>query len=74
MEQWRGDSLANQERIAGTKLLLMGSKAFRAERLPTEVALKIDEGIARSMTILVAEAWAHAGFTKTTFIQRAIET
>ena len=48
--------MANQERIAGTKLLLMGSKAFRAEQLPTEVALKIDEGIARNMTILVAEA------------------
>ena len=35
-----GGSLANQERIAGAKLLLMGSKAFRAERLPTEVALR----------------------------------
>jgi len=34
----------------------MGSKAFRAERLPTEVVLKIDEAIARNMTILVAEA------------------
>ena len=51
-----GGSLANQERIAGTKLLLMGSKAFRAEQLPTEVALKIDEAISRNMTILVAEA------------------
>jgi len=34
----------------------MGSKAFRAERLPPEVALKIDEAIARNMTILVGEA------------------
>jgi len=48
--------VANRERLAGTKLLLMGSKAFRAERLPVEVALRIDEGIARSMTILVGEA------------------
>jgi hypothetical protein len=34
----------------------MGSKAFRAEKLPTEVASKIDEAIARNMTILVGEA------------------
>jgi hypothetical protein len=34
----------------------MGSKAFRAERLPAEVAEKIDEAIARKMTILVGEA------------------
>jgi hypothetical protein len=34
----------------------MGSKAFRTERLPNEVASKIDEAIARNMTILVAEA------------------
>lgn len=48
--------MANQERLAGTKLLLMGSKAFRAERLLAEVASKIDEAIARNMTILVGEA------------------
>jgi hypothetical protein len=48
--------VANQERLAGTKLLLMGSEAFRAERLPAEVASKIDEAIARNMTILVGEA------------------
>jgi hypothetical protein len=48
--------VANQERLAGTKLLLMGSKAFRAERLPAEAALRIDEAIARNMTILVGEA------------------
>jgi hypothetical protein len=46
----------NQERLVGSKLLLMGSKAFRAKRLPTEVAEKIDEAIARNMTILVGEA------------------
>jgi hypothetical protein len=48
--------VANRERLVGTKLLLMGSKAFRAERLPVEVASKIDEAIARNMTILVGEA------------------
>jgi hypothetical protein len=48
--------VANQERLAGTKLLLMGSKAFRAEKLPVEVASMIDEAIARNMTILVGEA------------------
>jgi len=48
--------VANQGRFVGTKLLLMGSKAFRESRLPTEVALKIDEAIARSMKLLVGEA------------------
>jgi hypothetical protein len=48
--------MANQERLAGSRLLLMGSKAFRAKQLPTEVTSKIDEAIARSMTILVGEA------------------
>lgn len=42
--------------LRGFKLLLMGSKAFRAERLPTEIALKIDEALTRNMTILVGEA------------------
>jgi hypothetical protein len=42
--------------VTGPKLLLMGSKAFRAKELPTEVASKIDEAIARNMTILVGEA------------------
>lgn len=48
--------MANRGRLAGTKLLLMGSKAFRESKLPTEVALKIDEAISRNMTILVGEA------------------
>lgn len=48
--------MANQGRLVGTKLLLMGSKAFREDKLPTEVALKIGEAIARNMTILVGEA------------------
>jgi hypothetical protein len=34
----------------------MGSKAFSAKELPIEVASKIDEAIARNMTILVGEA------------------
>ena len=48
--------MANQERLAGNKLLLMGSKAFIVERLPIEVASKMDEAIAQNMTILVGEA------------------
>ena len=43
-------------RNLGSKLLLMGSKAFRAETLPTEVAAKIDEALSRNMTVLVGEA------------------
>jgi hypothetical protein len=42
--------------LRGTKLLLMGSKAFKAEKLPTQVTSRIDEAIARNMTILVGEA------------------
>lgn len=45
-----------QESLAGSRLLLMGSKAFRADKLPVEVAVKIDEAISRNMTILVGEA------------------
>jgi hypothetical protein len=48
--------VANQERLAGTKLLLIGSKAFRAARLPAEIASKIDEATARNMIIVVGEA------------------
>jgi hypothetical protein len=48
--------MVNQRRLTGAKLLLMGSKAFTAERLPAEVSSKIDEAIARNMTILVGEA------------------
>ena len=42
--------------LAGSRLLLMGSKSFREKHLPAEVVSKIDEAISRSMTILVAEA------------------
>lgn len=45
-----------QQRLAGSKLLLMGSKAFTVEELPAEVKEKIDEAMARNMTILVGEA------------------
>ena len=46
----------NKAQSKSKKLLLMGSKAFKAERLPTEVASKIDEAIDQNMTILVGEA------------------
>ncbi len=49
-------SMMIPKELIGCKLLLMGSKAFRAKQLPAEVAMKIDEAIARNMTILVAEA------------------
>jgi hypothetical protein len=42
--------------LKGSKLLLMGSKAFTEKQLPAEVALRIDEAISRNMTILVGEA------------------
>jgi hypothetical protein len=42
--------------LKGSKLLLMGSKAFLEKKLPVEVVSKIDEAISRNMTILVAEA------------------
>ena len=48
--------MESRKELRGSRLLLMGSKAFRAERLPEEVVLKIDDAIARNMTILVAEA------------------
>lgn len=49
-------NLDNKTVSKSKKLLLMGSKAFRAERLPTEVTSKIDEAIDQNMTILVGEA------------------
>jgi hypothetical protein len=48
--------METRKELKGSKLLLMGSKAFDAEQLPVEVALKIDEAISRNMAILVAEA------------------
>ena len=38
------------------KLLLMGSSAFKAEELPAEVRERIDDAMARDMTIVVGEA------------------
>jgi hypothetical protein len=39
------------------KLLLMGSSAFKDDGLPSEVKERIDEAIARGMTIIVGEAF-----------------
>jgi hypothetical protein len=48
--------LDNKAQSKSKKLLLMGSKAFKAEKLPTEVTSRIDEAIDQNMTILVGEA------------------
>ena len=40
----------------GTKLLLMGSKAFEERELPDEVKRRIDAAIEQEMTIIVGEA------------------
>jgi hypothetical protein len=40
----------------GNKLLLMGSKAFKATTLPAEVTAKLDVAIQRRMVIIVGEA------------------
>jgi hypothetical protein len=42
-------------KFGSQKLLLMGSKAFRGKRLPTQVARKLDEAIGRKMKIVVGE-------------------
>jgi hypothetical protein len=44
-----------RERFVGRKLLLMGSKAFRAGKLPAVLAKKLDEAMARKMKIIVGE-------------------
>ena len=38
------------------KLLLMGSSAFKAKELPTEIKERIDEAMTRGSTIIVGEA------------------
>jgi hypothetical protein len=43
-------------RSENKKLLLMGSSAFKAKELPTEVKERIDEAAKRGMTIIVGEA------------------
>ena len=46
-----------KEESKAKKLLLMGSSAFNAKELPDEVKERIDEAIARGMTIIVGEAF-----------------
>lgn len=41
---------------SGRRLLLMGSSAFRAEGLPSDVRELIDDAVARGITIIVGEA------------------
>ncbi len=48
--------MQSNTRSEGKKLLLMGSSAFKAKELPTEVKERIDEAIERGMTIIVGEA------------------
>jgi hypothetical protein len=48
--------MAKQGGFVGSRLLLMGSKAFRAKELPAEVAERIEECTVRNMTIIVGEA------------------
>jgi len=48
--------MTKQDALVGSRLLLMGSKAFRGKELPTQIAERIDEAIVRNMTIIVGEA------------------
>ncbi len=48
--------MPKKEEFEGKRLLLMGSKAFREKELPQKVKEKIDEAVARNMTIIVGEA------------------
>ncbi len=45
-----------QNEFTGKKLLLMGSKFFKAEKLPDELKDKIDQAIKKKMSIIVGEA------------------
>lgn len=49
-------AMTKKDRLKGSTLLLMGSKSFRAQKLPSKIAQKIDEAIAHSMKIIVGEA------------------
>jgi hypothetical protein len=52
------DGSVNQKKrvkFVGRKLLLMGSKAFRASKLPVVLARKLDDAMARKMKIIVGE-------------------
>jgi hypothetical protein len=44
-----------RDKLVGRKLLLMGSKAFRSKKLPVSLTKKIDEALARRMSIIVGE-------------------
>ena len=46
----------SEKGFTGTKLLLMGSKAFKEKELPQQVTEKIDEALSCHMTIIVGEA------------------
>ena len=48
--------MAKPNGFLGHRLLLMGSKAFRAEQLPAEVPEKLDIAMHRRMLIIVGEA------------------
>jgi hypothetical protein len=48
--------MREEARGSGGRLLLMGSSAFNAEELPTVVRERIDEAMARNMTMVVGEA------------------
>ena len=48
--------MTKMNKLVGTKLLLMGSKAFKAGELPNEVAERIDEALAQKMNVIVGEA------------------
>jgi hypothetical protein len=48
--------VTNNTSREGKKLLLMGSSAFKAKELPTEVKERIHEATTRGMTIIVGEA------------------
>jgi len=48
--------MQNKIKSESRKLLLMGSSAFKAKELPTEIKERIDEAAKRGMTIIVGEA------------------
>jgi len=48
--------MTQHDKFAGTRLLLMGSKAFKTEELPNEVVERIDEALAQNVTVIVGEA------------------
>ena len=48
--------MLKQNRFRGKKLLLMGSKAFQARKLPIKITKQIDEALTKKMRIVVGEA------------------